>query len=175
MDWDDEVWTKRYNLLYRSWISRIYHQKRERFFDICDSLTKAVAVGGGAASVAKVLTPSQLVIVAAIITFASTVSLVVGYSKKARSHADLAKAFIEIEGKIVAKGVFDDDQANAFEADILRLEMNESRSLGALVRICQNEVAMARGKTNDVQRVSFWRRVFAHLYDFDMSVDIITK
>jgi len=168
MDWDDDVWAKRYGVLYRCWLSRIYHQKRERFFDICDNLTKAVAVIAGAASIAKIASPNQLVIVGAIITVTSTISLVVGYAKKARSHADLAKAFIDLEGKILAKGVFDEQQANAFEAEVLRLEMNEVRSLGALVRICQNEIAIARGKHQDVRRVSWTHRLCAHFLDFDM-------
>ncbi|RKP43979.1 hypothetical protein [Trinickia fusca] len=169
MDWDTEVWGKRYAVLYRCWLSRIYHQKRERFFDVCDNVTKAVAVVGGAASIAEIAAPNQFIVTAAAITVMSALSLVVGYAKKARSHADLAKAFTELEARVVAKGVFDEQQVNAFEAEILRLEMNESRSLGALVRICQNEIAVARGNLQDVRPVSLWRRIWAHLYDFDMS------
>ncbi len=92
-----------------------------------------------------------------------------GYAQKARAHADLAKAFIALEAQIVSKGVFDVPQADLFEADVLRLEMNEPRSLGALVRICQNEIAAARGKVQDIQPVPGWKRWLAHVYDFDMT------
>ncbi len=174
MNWLDDVWEKRYHVLYRCWLSRIYHQKRERFFDACDSLTKAVAVIGGATSITQIFSPKQLVITAALITVSSTISLVVGYAKKARAHADLAKAFVALEAQIVSKGVFDAPQADRFEADVLRLEMNEPRSLGALVRICQNEIATARGKVRDIQPVSWWRRLLAHVYDFDMTAPFST-
>lgn len=169
MDWDSEAWDTRAHTLFRCRLSRIYHQKRERFYDICDNATKAVALICGAASIAKIAQPGQLVWIGAVITVTSTLSLVVGYSRKSRSHADLAKAFIDLECKIEAKGVFDMEQACAFKAEAIRLEMSEPRTLGALVRICHNEILVAEGKERDVRPVSVWQRVWAHFYDFDMS------
>ncbi|SOZ12099.1 hypothetical protein [Cupriavidus taiwanensis] len=170
MEWDDEVWASRHQLLCRCWISRIYHQKRERFFDMCDSLTKAVSVIGGTAAVAKLAGADLMVIAGGLITITSTASLVLGYAKKARTHADLARAFAELESRIVAKGVFDEAQANTYQAEILKIELNEPRSLGALVRICQNELAYAQGHPDMVKPVRWWQRAFAHVYDFDLAV-----
>ncbi|GAQ30435.1 hypothetical protein K6V18_06580 [Ralstonia insidiosa] len=169
MEWDDDVWARRHELLCRCWISRIYHQKRERFFDMCDALTKAVSVIGGAAAITKLAGPDAMVVAAAAITITSTASLVLGYAKKARLHADLAKAFADLESRIVAKGVFDSAQADAFQAEIVKAEVGEPRSLGALVRICQNELAYAQGHPEMVRHVSLWQRLLAHFYDFDLS------
>lgn len=168
-EWDEGVWARRHEFLCRCWISRIYHQKREQFFDMCDSLTKAVSILGGTVAITRLITPDQLMIVAAAITVTSTASLVFGYSKKARTHADLSKAFADLEARIVAKGVFDDAQANAFQAELVKTEIGEPRALGALVRICQNEMAYAQGHESHVKKVSLWQRLFAHVYDFDMS------
>ncbi len=173
MEWDDETWARRHGLLSRCWISRIYHQKRERFFDMCDALTKAVSVIGGATTITKLAGPGQGVefmqFVAGAITVTSTASLVVGYAKKARTHADLAKAFADLESRIVAKGVFDDAQADAYQAELVKIEIGEPRSLGALVRICQNELAYAQGHPEMVKRVTWWQRTLAHFYDFDLA------
>jgi hypothetical protein len=169
MEWDKDAWDLRSHILFRCRVSRVYHQKRERFYDILDSVTKAVALVGGAASIARIAKPEQLVIVGAIITLTSTLSLVIGYSKKSRSHSDLAKSFIDLECKVIAAGIFNHVQACIFESETIRLEMNESRSLGALVRICSNEIFVAEGKANQVRRISAWQRLWAHFYDFDLS------
>lgn len=166
---NDKVRNKRYDLLYRCVLSRIYHQKRERFFDMCDGLTKVIALVGGAASIAKVASTEQLSIVGAVITLSSALSLVAGYAKRARTHADLAKAFGDLEARIVAEGSLTDERINQCQAELLRIEMGEPRTLGALVRICQNEIAAARGKQQDIRHVNLWQRLFAHLYDFDMA------
>ncbi|KWE95260.1 hypothetical protein WL80_08755 [Burkholderia ubonensis] len=166
---NEKITNRRHDLLYRCLLSRIYHQKRERFFDMCDGLTKVVALVGGAASIARIASTEQLSIFGAVITLSSALSLVVGYAKRARTHADLAKAFGDLEARIVAEGSLSNERINQCQAEMLRIEMGEPRTLGALVRICQNEIAAARGKHQDIRRVSLWQRLFAHLYDFDMA------
>lgn len=89
-----------------------------------------------------------------------------GLRGKARLHTDLAKAFVELQSRIVAADVFDEQQAAAFEAEALRIEVDEPRTLGALVRLSQNEVNMSRGQP--VVPVTFVQRLFAQLYDFDL-------
>ncbi|SDG94134.1 hypothetical protein SAMN05216466_106129 [Paraburkholderia phenazinium] len=89
-----------------------------------------------------------------------------GLRGKARLHTDLAKAFVELHSRIVAANVFDEQQAAAFEAEVLRIEVDEPRTLGALVRLSQNEVNMSRGQP--IVPVTFVQRLFAQLYDFDL-------
>ena len=169
MEWDEDVWKDAYALVYRCWLSRIYHLKRERFFDLCDSLTKTLALIAGAASIAKIFNPDQLLIFGVLITITSALSLVVGYAKKARCHADFAKTFIVTEAKIVEAGVLSREQVDALHAEVIRLEMNEPRTLGALVRICQNEIAVARGNKQDIRPVPFFKRLLAHFYDWELA------
>src|SRR5260364_209947 len=49
-------------------LSRLYHQKRERFFDVCDRLTQAVAMTGGMTFIVSACSPEHWVIMAALIT-----------------------------------------------------------------------------------------------------------
>lgn len=99
-------------------MSRAYHQKRERFFDILDNATKAFSVLGATAIMPKVVVAEWQPYIAAGVAITSTLSLVLGYAKRSRAHADLAKTFVDIESRIVAKGAFDEAQAHVFEAEI---------------------------------------------------------
>src|SRR5260364_22937 len=67
MNWSGDVWEKRDHLFYRCWLSRLYHQKRERFFDVCDRLTQAVAMTGGMTFIVSACSPEHWVIMAALI------------------------------------------------------------------------------------------------------------
>jgi hypothetical protein len=49
----DHAWTKRHDALYKAELSALYHQKRERFFELLDKLGKAAAVFGGSAALWK--------------------------------------------------------------------------------------------------------------------------
>lgn len=170
-EWDPHDWEIRCRSLYACRVSRVYHKKRERFFDYCDGVTKVVALIGGAGSIARATSasPGWLVGIGVAVTVTSSLSLVIGYAKKSRTHADLAKSFIELELKILTAGVADHESVIAFQVATTGLEMNEPRSLGALVRICQNEVLAAEGKKDQMKKVSPFQRVFAHLYDFDLT------
>ena len=136
---------------------------------MADSLTKAITLIAGAASIAKLINPGWQLILGVVITITSVLSLVIGYSKKARSHADLAKAFMDIEAKIVTAGILTQEQVDDFLAEILMVEMNEPRTLGALLVICQNEIAEMQGQNKFINPVSFVKRATAHFFDWDMS------
>ncbi|WP_423197394.1 MULTISPECIES: hypothetical protein [unclassified Cupriavidus] len=168
MTWDPIVWEQRYGLLFRCWLSRAYHQKRERFYDQCDNLAKAVSVVGGSATVAQLLNHDAMVVTAALITVTATGSLLFGFARKARLHADLARSFAMLEARIVGSGVFDAAQMDALQAELVAMEVSEPRALGALLRICHNEIVCAEGHRELVQRVGPWQRALAHFYDFDL-------
>lgn len=90
------LWDKRHQVLYRVELSALYHQKRERFFEVCDKLAKAVAVIGGSAALAKIGSGYWIVYIAAAITVTSTCSLVFGFSDRARRHAELSRNFASL-------------------------------------------------------------------------------
>lgn len=164
-------WNKRHDVLFRVELSALYHQKRERFFEACDKLAKAVAVIGGSAALAKIGGPDALIWVAAAITVTSTLSLVFGLSDRARRHGDLARNFRQLEAEIVARGErdFTESDLATWASRERLLETTEPPALGNLVRICQNELAIAQGQGECVRSVGFFRHLFAHLVDFPMA------
>src|SRR5260364_281497 len=107
MNWSGDVWEKRDHLFYRCWLSRLYHQKRERFFDVCDRLTQAVVMTGGMTYNVSACSPAHWVIMAGLITASATPSRASGNPSKARVHAGLAKAFMVLEAQMVVKGGLD--------------------------------------------------------------------
>lgn len=167
----DYLWDKRHALLYRVELSALYHQKRERFFEASDKLAKAVAILGGSAALAKTVSAEQLTLVAAAITVSSTLSLVFGFSDKARRHAELARSFKQIEADMLRKGErdFTETDLSEWAGRIAALEASEPPSLGNLVRICHNELAQASGQLDKRRKVGFIRWAFAHLVDLPLA------
>lgn len=161
----DYLWNKRHDVTYRVELSALYHQKRERFFDLCEKLSKVTALVGGSAALYKVASHDAVSVIAGVITIASAFSLVVGFSEKARRHAELVRSFKQIQADILRKGDRDVDEADVSEwaARVASLEASEPPALGALVRICQNEIAGAQG--GEVRAIGWWRRPLAHLVD----------
>lgn len=165
------LWAKRHNILYRVELSALYHQKRERFFEACDKLAKAVAVIGGSATLAKIGGTDALMWIAAAITVTSTCSLVFGLSDRSRRHGDLARSFRQLEAEIVARGERDFTEADlsTWAGKERLLETSEPPALGNLVRICQNELAIAQDQPGAVRSVGFFRTLLAHFVDLPLA------
>jgi len=161
----DHAWTKRESALYRAELSALYHQKRERFFELFDKIGKAVAVFGGSAALWKIGDPEWVSIVAALITASSALSLVFSFSERSKRHAELARSFREIAGDIVGTSDFAirDAKASEWMGKVCALEAKEPPSLSALVVMCQNELAIARKA--DVYPQPFYIRWLAHFFD----------
>lgn len=162
----------RYELLYRIQLSALYHQKRERFFDLLDKLTKAVAIFGGSAALSKLTTPDALVYIASAITATSTASLVFGLSDRSKRHSELARNFRTLESKIVSKGERDYVEADLSQwtAEERGLEASEPPALGALVVSCQNELAAAGGRLEMVIAIPLWQRLTMNFVDWNVRV-----
>jgi len=129
-----------------------------------------VAVIGGSVSLAKLGGNDVMTVVAALITITSTFSLVFGLSDRARRHASLAADFRRLEAEILAKGERDFTEADigSWASRERVLEASEPPSLGNLVRICQNELAVAQSHPENIRKVGFWRHLFAHWLDLPM-------
>ena len=165
------LWEKRHAVLYRTELSTLYHQKRERFFSVCDKLGSAVGVIGGSAALASLSNPALLAWIALAITVVSSAALVIGFSDRARRHADLSKDFRQLEAAIVGRGErdFTEQDVSAWDASARMLESTEPPALGALVVLCQNELARAQGHDGHAVQMSWIQRTFAHLVDFNVS------
>lgn len=168
----DPVWEKRCDAQYRAELSALYHQKRERFFELLDKLSKAAALFGGSASLWKIGEPNTVAFFAVIVTLASALSLVFSFSDRARRHAELARGFREIITEIISKGdhSFDAPTADTWLGQVYALEAKEPPTLAALTVMCQNELAIARGNPECVHRQKTWIRWMAHFFDMPQSV-----
>lgn len=163
------LWDKRHAVLYRVELSTLYHQKRERFFGICEKLVNAIGVVGGSTALASLSNPVLLAWIALTITVASTASLVIGLSDRANRHALLARDFRLLEADILSKGErdFTEQDILSWQSNTRRLESSEPASLGALVVICQNELAVAQGHPSHVTSLTRIQYALAHFCDFN--------
>lgn len=163
----DHAWNKRESTLYRAELSALYHQKRERFFELADKLGKAVSVIGGSAALWKIGNPRALAGLALLITTTSSFSLVFSFSDRSKRHSELAKSFRELIAKITSTSDFGvtDVLSTAWASELHSLEVKEPPSLAALTIMCQNELAIARGEHSKVKRQGFIVRQLAHFFD----------
>lgn len=161
------LWNKRHSVIARAEISSLYHQKRERFFELCDKLGKAVSVIGGSAAVWKIKNNALVEYLAILITVTSTMSLVFGFSEKSKRHAELSRKYKAVIADIAGIGErnFTEDNINSWEEKIRVIEVEEPPALSALVRLCQNELAHAANDKKAIIKLSFYERLFAHFLD----------
>ena len=161
------LWERRHQIVFRAELSALYHQKRERFFEFLDKITKAVSVFGGSAALMKASSESTIVYLAAAITFASVVSLVFGFSDKARRHADLSGRYRSIIAEITGTGErdFDEEHIKLWDRQVRLVEVNEPPTLATLARLCQYELALSAGQEKTVRPVSWHEKLLMHFFD----------
>lgn len=166
----DHAWAKRDTAIMSAELSALYHQKRERFFELNDKLTKAASLFLGSAALLKLSDPRWIAWIAIFITFASSLSLVLSFSERSKRHAELARGYREIIAEIVSAGDFEisDLRASAWMGKIRFLDAKEPPALSALVIMCQNEIAVAHNSKIYKQR--FLARLFVHFFDMPNSV-----
>lgn len=167
------LWEKRHAVLYRTELSTLYHQKRERFFALWDKLTNAIGVIGGSAALASLSKPDLLAWIALAITSVSALALVIGFSDRSRMHADLAKNFRQLEAEIIRCGErdFTEEQLYSWESATRMLESSEPPALGALVILCQNELARAQGHEDKIIKMNRIQRILSHIFDFSLATN----
>lgn len=163
----DHAWKKRDDAIYKAELSALYHQKRERFFDLSDKLTKAASLFGGSATLWKVGNQEVVSGFAAFITATSALSLVFSFSERSKRHAELAKSFRDVISEIVSKGEhsFDESDTSVWMGKLCALEAKEPPTLSALTVMCQNELAIARNEKSHVHPQSMWKRWMSHFFD----------
>lgn len=169
---DNYLWLKRHDAFYKAELSALYHQKRGRFFDLCDKLGKAVSVIGGSATLWKIGSPDVVSMIAGIITLTSAFSLVFSFSERSRRHAELARNFRQIIYEITAKGERDyiESDINTWMSKLCALDATEAPSLSVLTIMCQNELAIARGESKSVHPLNLFERMFVHIFDMPRTV-----
>lgn len=167
----DHAFEKRCNALYKAELSALYHQKRERFFELADKLGKAASLIGGSAALWKIGNEDIVAIMAAFVTASSALSLVFSFSERSKRHAELAQSFRLVISDILAKSEFDITPADAglWMSKVCALDAKEPPSLSALTILCQNELAIARGASDKVKHQDTLTRILAHFFDMPLS------
>lgn len=167
----DHAFEKRCNALYKAELSALYHQKRERFFELADKLGKASSLFGGSAALWKIGDENLVKNLAAFITASSALSLVFSFSERSKRHAELAQGFRAIISEILAKSEFEITpiDAGSWMSKVCTLEAKEPPSLSALTVMCQNELAISKGADNKIRPQNFCTRIFSHFFDMPLS------
>lgn len=161
------LWKRRDDVLYKARLSSLYHGKRERFLDLSDKLGKAVAVIGSSAALWKIADPNVLAWVLVPVAAWSALSLVFSLSDRAKRHAELGRQWREMIADIESKGEreFTETDVNEWTAAAAKLEASEPPTLGTLVALCQNQIALADGHPESVHPVGWIPKVFMHIFD----------
>lgn len=145
-----------------------YHNRRRRFFERYHTITTALSVLAGAATVVMVLQelgPLAPSITAALVTVLATFDLVVGTTAKAREHAEFARRFIELEKEMLTSAP-DEQRLKEFTAERLDIEADEPPPLHVLNVICHNELVRALGYGQEhLVPLKWYQRLLAHFFD----------
>lgn len=161
------LWKRRHDVLFQANVSALYHQKRERFFELLDKFSKAATLIGGSAALWKIADRDVVERLAVVITGASALSLVFSFSDRSKRHAELAAGFRLIAAEIVGKGErnFLESDLDGWKEKIYKLCAKEPPALAALVLLCQNELALAAEQPDRVHPMPLWVRWLAHFLD----------
>lgn len=164
----DELWDERHEVEYLVELSRLYHQKRERFFELCDKLSKAASLIGGSAALWKIGNADLVAIFSLMVAFSSAFSLVFSFSERSKRHAELARNFQQFRSVISAKSArnFTEEDILQWRSELHRLETTEPAALTALVILCQNEMAIAANQKNKVVKLKLRERLLCQFFDF---------
>lgn len=163
----EEQWAERDRTLSRIELSVLYHRRRERWFASRDRFVKAIAIIGGSVAFARVTDDAVVQAAGAAIAIASTITLVFAFADRARLHSDLAARFSRLEADIHGEGLsFVGADLARWRAQLAEIEALEPPALATLVRMCQNQQALARNQPHHVYRVRWYERLFANLFDF---------
>lgn len=161
MEWD--------GLLFGVRRSIRYHQRRRAFFDRLDQTSSMASVIFGSTAIYGIMEQGEAkalaLIASALVTVLASVNLVVGSSRRAREHADLAKRFIELEKRMIGQP---EQQrfAEVMEAR-LTIEAEEPPVLRVLDCMCHNEQMRAMGYGPDeLAKIGPLQRLFAHIFDW---------
>lgn len=146
-----------------------YHMRRVAFFDAFNTSVQVLSLAFGSITVYTLLQradPAISATVAALVTVVAAVNLVVGSTRKARKHQDLAKAFIALEREITREKTPTDENLRRWTDKRLEIEAEEPPVLRVLDSICHNELVRAMGcDESHIVEIGFLQRMLAQFAD----------
>lgn len=162
--------TARHKLLFSVRRSVRYHLRRRSFFEAWNTITNALAVIFGSAAIGGGLKEGYAplaVVSGALVTFFSSINLVVGTVRKARVHEDLSRRFISLERDLIQAGEYDGLALSAFSARRLEIELDEPPILKVLDSVCHNELLRAMGYGDEhYLKIGWIQRLLRHFFDY---------
>lgn len=169
-------WKRRCEAIHRVQLSTLYHHKRERFFDSLDRSFTALTLVGATAATAAILknqvnaTNTIELWFSLIAAIAACFQVAFSPGAKATLHKQLAADMRRLWSSFEQAGEeWSHKQCDTFAAELLSLEAGESAQLGALVTQCENEIALATGRFEDIRELGLWRSLWMHLWNFDVT------
>ena len=161
--------TRLHEARYLAKLGFLYQRKRERFFDLADKITKALTVLLGASLLAAFI-KEYVPIIGAIVSSIGLLSLVFGYTDKKQKHKELADSYAELQSRIESTcHRCNIEMVASWLQELQKLNSKEPPTLGTLVVICQNEIAIAEGHLGSVVPVSWYKQFFANWRDFPIA------
>ena len=162
----DYLWERRARITHDATLSSLYHRRRERFFALLDRWDKVATLTLGASAFVALLGDNTVVWLGIPFGFLAACSLIFDFAERARQHGQLAAEFKGLEADIESKGErdFDESDLNAWGARLRRLEIDEPATYVIVARMCENEMARARGDKQDVTHIGRWQRWTAHIW-----------
>jgi len=165
----NESATRHHNTAYLAKLGFFYQRRRERFFDLLDKYTKALTVLLGASLLAEYV-QANVPVIGALVSAIGLMSLVFGYSDRKQVHKSLAEEYAVLLTKIEGVGAsYVESDLNLWQAELQRLNAKEPPTLGTLVVLCQNEIAVAMGQAEFVKSVRWYKSFFANWWDFKVA------
>lgn len=144
-----------------------YHSRRRKFFDFWDKLTTFCSlVFSSTATYGALSTNEKITLISgAIVTIFSSLSLVIGFSNKARDHFDFVKQYSLLE-RMSIKEVLSEKLLKQITDEKLFIESTEPPVLRVLNEMCWNEEAKAQGiKPEKWRKIKWYQRLFSSFFD----------
>lgn len=164
---DEQLVIRRHRIIYQMRLSALYHQKRERFFDIVDKLVACLLAVSATAAFTSLFQPYGQCgkVIAAFTALLSMIPLVFNPAQRARHHNQLAQDYRRLLAECEVAGQrWTDEQCNGFSSKSLQIAASEPTPLTALVADCQNQLALAFDE-NQVADLKFYHHLFKHWID----------
>lgn len=155
------------NLLFSIERSIRYNTKRQHFFECWERGTNFLSVLFGSGTLYAVLQSHQSVAIAVSIalTVCSSLSLVIGFSEKARDHRDFSQQFLRLKERLIIEPLTL-TLCNEIKIGINRIDLQEPPVLMVLEQICYNEQLNAEGLPREkMTKIKWYQRLFAHYID----------
>lgn len=154
-----------------------YHSRRESFFIRLDRLNSFVSIVLGTTTVAAILQaedwPSWIKLAApAAITCLSALDLVIGFSERAKQHAEFRRRYCAIEACMT--GAANEADLDKCKKDRLGIEAGEPPKMFALDLLCHNELLRALGferanpkQVSEFRHVNWFQQLTANMWPWE--------